>query len=198
MKKFKFNEGQEGFTLIELLVVIAIIGILGAIVYAPFQTARRKGRDGQRIVEMKNLQTTLYLYSDAHGGTFPENLAILQASSTDNLPGNANLTSTEDLRKYNYASYKDTDSGNIVGFHIWTHLETASPALSGAARCKSVNTDNTTFKPDNCITIANWALGADSVNDGASQAHFASSTRSTDTDSNCASDMNSCIFDLKS
>ncbi|MEN9338354.1 MAG: hypothetical protein RI945_79, partial [Candidatus Parcubacteria bacterium] len=38
MKKIKLT---KGFTLIELLVVIAIIGILGAIVYAPFQTARR-------------------------------------------------------------------------------------------------------------------------------------------------------------
>jgi hypothetical protein len=85
---------NRGFTLIELLVVIAIIGILGSIVYAPFQTARRKGRDAQKIVEMKNLQASLFLYADSNSGYFPESLTALQDSMSDRLPTKSNLTNT--------------------------------------------------------------------------------------------------------
>ena len=52
---------NRGFTLIELLVVIAIIGVLGSIVFAPFNEARKKGRDGKRIAELKTLQSDLIL-----------------------------------------------------------------------------------------------------------------------------------------
>ncbi|MDQ1282209.1 MAG: ral secretion pathway protein, partial [Patescibacteria group bacterium] len=65
------KEARHGFTLIELLVVIAIIGILGAIIYAPFQAARRKGRDAQRVIEMKNMLSSLTMYADSHNGQFP-------------------------------------------------------------------------------------------------------------------------------
>jgi prepilin-type N-terminal cleavage/methylation domain-containing protein len=195
MKKIKFTSATKGFTLIELLVVIAIIGILGAIVYAPFQTARRKGRDGQRIVEMKNLQTTLYLYSDAHGGLFPKDIAELKAASTDNLPANVSSSTSEDLTKYNYTAYKNAD-GQVVGFHIWTHLETANPALSGAAKCKGINT-STSFDSSKCITIGTGGAHTDtSVDDSNVTAKFLDHTG--DTDQNCVSDMTSCIFDLKS
>ena len=65
------------FTLIELLVVIAIIGILAAVVYAPFQKARTKGRDAKKVAEMKSIQTALSLYADSNEGYYPETLIQL-------------------------------------------------------------------------------------------------------------------------
>ncbi|MEI6352858.1 MAG: prepilin-type N-terminal cleavage/methylation domain-containing protein [Candidatus Nomurabacteria bacterium] len=201
MKKFT---SPKGFTLIELLVVIAIIGILGAIVYAPFQTARRKGRDAQKIVEIKNLQSSLLLYSDSNNGVFPATLIELENSQTDKLPTKANRGNTYDPSLYNYAPF--VQNGKVIGFHLWTHLETASPVLSGAAQCVGTTATNPTAKdgtPSNSpcfvgtgITQPTITYGA--VPDDQTGVNFASSTRTSDTDSACATDVNSCIYDLKS
>ena len=77
---FKLN--KRGFTLIELLVVIAIIGVLGSIVFAPFNEARKKGRDGKRVAELKSLQSTLTLFSDDHDGCFPDSAAGAGANNS--------------------------------------------------------------------------------------------------------------------
>jgi prepilin-type N-terminal cleavage/methylation domain-containing protein len=198
----KKNNLIKGFTLIELLVVIAIIGILGAIVYAPFQTARRKGRDAQKIVEIKNLQASLLLYADSNGGYYPDNLTELQNAMSDKLPSKANFTGTWDPNKYNYVVYKQTISGitHNVGFHLITHLETASPVLSGTAGCRGI-TAGAGLTP--CL-VGNGVQTPTSDSNGAiaepdvSTAKLLSSERTTETDSACATDSTSCIFDLKS
>jgi len=189
MKKIKL---LRGFTLIELLVVIAIIGILGAIVYAPFQTARRKGRDAQRVVEMKNLYSSILLYSDSHNGQYPPDMATLQASQDDALPNNTNLGTTALWNKYNYTSYKD-GSGNILGFHLYTHLETNNAALAGSAACygytgHSKTGVRTCLDSSGTITAGGttepttWAFGTTSVNT---------------TDDECAGNTSICIFDIR-
>ena len=83
---FKLN--NKGFTLIELLVVIAIIGVLGSIVFAPFNEARKKGRDGKRVAELKTLQSTLTLFSDDNDGCFPDSRALVIA--VNSIQANAN------------------------------------------------------------------------------------------------------------
>jgi len=55
-------KNKKGFTLIELLVVIAIIGVLSSVVLTSLNSARAKGRDAKRKVEMTSLQTALELY----------------------------------------------------------------------------------------------------------------------------------------
>ena len=77
---FKLN--KRGFTLIELLVVIAIIGVLGSIVFAPFNEARKKGRDGKRVAELKSLQSILTLFSDDHDGCFPRSNSLAVAGNS--------------------------------------------------------------------------------------------------------------------
>ena len=84
---FKLN--NKGFTLIELLVVIAIIGVLGSIVFAPFNEARKKGRDGKRVAELKTLQSTLTLFSDDNDGCFPDSLPAT-AAAANSIQTNAN------------------------------------------------------------------------------------------------------------
>lgn len=195
MKKFKFTSATKGFTLIELLVVIAIIGILGAIVYAPFQTARRKGRDAQKIVEMKNLASSLALYADDHNGEYPVDMAALQSAMSDKLPSNVNKDTSYDLTKYNYTSY--TAGGRVIGYHLYTHLETKSLALPGAAGCygsadTGVNSTSTCVVASSSVTPG----GVTPEPTDGNQAFFTDHTE--DSDSLCPTDLTKCIFDLKS
>ena len=63
-----FNLKPKGFTLIELLVVISIIGVLGSTIYAPFNEARKKGRDAKRVsIERQTTFRNQFGYSASSG-----------------------------------------------------------------------------------------------------------------------------------
>lgn len=214
--KIKKLKTFYGFTLIELLVVIAIIGILASIVYAPFQTARRKGRDAQKVIEMKNLLASINLYADSNNGHFPTSLVVLESSQSEPIPVRANRTGTQDPNLYNYQPFFDAASmaGNVIGFHLWTHLETANTALAGAAKCDGIligtglegeiNTGPTTQNP--CISLAEGSIYAGTNVPGAQapvNSNFLEENRTAtnsvglvyDSDKNCATDLTSCILD---
>ncbi|MBP9765817.1 MAG: prepilin-type N-terminal cleavage/methylation domain-containing protein [Candidatus Pacebacteria bacterium] len=213
----KKNKLTKGFTLIELLVVIAIIGILGAIIYAPFQSARRKGRDGQRVIEMKNLVSSLTLYADSHHGYYPCDLAALASTQSDPLPIATATSSTinTDNSYYNYVGYTDgtvdtASNGNltsscgvrVVGYHLWTHLETVSGALAGAAKCKGVNNSGG-FDAAACINLGTGASivsGQHEPADSRTSAAFSEASRAIvsqvgDSDGTCATNKAFCILD---
>ena len=61
----KFSR-TKGFTLIELLVVIAIIGFLATAAIVSLNSARSKARDARRLSDIRQLQSALGLYFDAH------------------------------------------------------------------------------------------------------------------------------------
>ncbi|MDP3645699.1 MAG: prepilin-type N-terminal cleavage/methylation domain-containing protein [bacterium] len=73
------QKSGKGFTLIELLVVIAIIGLLSSIVLASLSNARKRGRDGRRVGDIKQLQLALELHYDANQA-YPTDLSQLTAS----------------------------------------------------------------------------------------------------------------------
>lgn len=208
MKKIKLT---QGFTLIELLVVIAIIGILGAIVYAPFQTARKKGRDAQKISELKGLTTSLAIYSDDHQGEYPNCLA--QLTSYGSIPSNSNTDSDINCgaertieanpNKYNYTTYYYTDSNSVthvIGYHLWTHLETLSPALSGSSNCSGTLISGS-GSPDNaskfCIIGSNNGTQFSSAGTADYEDSYIFKYDKTWTDSSCK-DTKICIYDLSS
>lgn len=191
MKNSKFT---KGFTLIELLVVVAIIGILAAIVYAPLQTALRKGRDAKKVAEMKSIQSSLMMYADSNGGSYPIDLTTLDTETVGGIPKNYNKTANFDLNKYNYTGYQVNDK--VVGYHLYTHLETASPALDGAAKCRGAGSST-----DSCVL---YGSGGSTVTytgvsePDSTEAYFLESERGdNDSDKNCAADTRSCIFDIR-
>ncbi len=62
---------NRAFTLIELLVVIAIIAILAAILFPVFAQAREKARAISCISNMKQLGTSVMMYTQDYDGSFP-------------------------------------------------------------------------------------------------------------------------------
>ncbi len=60
--KRTINYSQKGFTLIELIIVIAVIGIISTLFSVNFLGAKQRGRDQQRISDLKQIQTALEVY----------------------------------------------------------------------------------------------------------------------------------------
>lgn len=62
---------QSGFTLIELLVVVAIIGILAAILFPVFATARDRARATACLSNSKQIATALHMYTQDYDERLP-------------------------------------------------------------------------------------------------------------------------------
>jgi prepilin-type N-terminal cleavage/methylation domain-containing protein len=59
-----------GFTLIELLVVISIIGVLSSITFTNLDSARKKGRNAQRMENIHTIKNAFHLAASNNGGIF--------------------------------------------------------------------------------------------------------------------------------
>lgn len=82
---------KRAFTLIELLIVISIISMLSSIILATTTTVKAKGRDAQRIQQIRQIDLALRLYIEANGhapylgGTGCQTISTAPTSSV--LPG---------------------------------------------------------------------------------------------------------------
>lgn len=65
------HEKERGFTLLELLVVISIIGILSALLFPAFSSARNSAYYSRTKAEVKSISSALEMYANNNGGAYP-------------------------------------------------------------------------------------------------------------------------------
>lgn len=201
---------KKGFTLIELLVVIAIIGVLGSIVFAPFNEARKKGRDGKRIAELKGLQSSLLLFSEDASGCFPDAAISGTGSSTPQSLNASNYkyisqtlfakmisqnaaastTAWTAVQPYGLRSVGDSSqcirtSGSINFFpyyQLFVELETRSSGLDGDA--------------DSNMSPSNFSNGTGVRTGASSQSYDGLNLSGSESCSNYQTGSWQCVFDL--
>jgi len=124
-----FRRRGRGFTLIELLVVIAIIGILSTIIMASLSSARKRGRDGRRISDIKQLQLALELYYDANNA-YPTSLTSLPG------PGYIPAVPKDPRSGYDYAyaalQGAGANAGDCKSYHLGAKLEINNAGQAGS------------------------------------------------------------------
>jgi prepilin-type N-terminal cleavage/methylation domain-containing protein len=62
---------RRGFTIVEFLVVLAIIGLLATLALLALSSARTKTRDNARLLQVREVQTALELFTLDSGGVYP-------------------------------------------------------------------------------------------------------------------------------
>ena len=102
MKKNMEKIKRGGFTLIELLVVIAIIGILGSVVFASLNNARKKAFRSQLLQQFREIQKAADLY--------------LASSGTNSYPANAYPVGNPDFGSFVWPTLHCTAAGASYGW----------------------------------------------------------------------------------
>lgn len=147
---------RRGFTLIELLVVIAIIGLLSTIIAAPITQARKKGRDGKKVADIRQMVNALQQYADDNNSQYPYDINSMVPKYLSNIPPNA-ASATLAKDKYMYVVYGDTGivlSGvtTTIGFHLGSKMEAVSLSLKDDRDCMGVG--DTSVITASCVDIA--------------------------------------------
>lgn len=106
---------KNGFTLIELLVVIAIIGILSTIVAVSVSAARAKGRDAQRVAQIREVRVALEVFAPP-GSSYPTTAGAWNNSITQGLAWIP--TTDSSLKKLAVPDPLNTTSGEYAYYYI--------------------------------------------------------------------------------
>lgn len=133
----KFARKKNFFTLIELLIVIAIIGIIVSISFVSLSNVRQKGRDTQRISDIKLIQKSLEDYYRQEG-SYPNSLVpggSLVGSSSNAvyiqiIPSNPTPQNDGNCPSSDYV-YRLYDGGYLISFC----LSESSAQISAGEKC---------------------------------------------------------------
>ena len=163
LRKANFS---KGFTLVELLVVIAIIGVLATLILLQLGTARAKARDAKRIADVSQIRTSIELYFDDNGGSYPGAAPLCPDSTTDVCVAAGGTYNGDDLKPYfsapslphdpldatayDYNWFPTTASTRRASFRIWADLE--RPHAAAFAGDADIVAGATWGGPDNTIS----------------------------------------------
>src|ERR1051325_10276363 len=78
------NKSKTGFTLIELLTVIGIIGVLAALLFPVFATAREAARKTSCLSNQRQIGSAATLYTQDYDECFPTFTSYCQGARIDN------------------------------------------------------------------------------------------------------------------
>jgi prepilin-type N-terminal cleavage/methylation domain-containing protein len=141
---------SHGFTLIELLVVIAIIGILSSVVLVSVSGSQKKGRDGRRVSDIKQIQLALSLYYEANtdypaGTTQTTSFATILGSTI--APSFISVLPNDPTsgKSYGYVAQPggcDNNGTICSGYVLAAQLETNNPALDTSYKTAQTITVN--------------------------------------------------------
>jgi len=129
----KILKKSSGFTLVEIVVVIGIMGILSAIVYGSFNSARAQSRDQRKISDMAGIQLALETYYNRNN-QYPMNLTDLTDPTVvpkyiSNIP-----TPPTAGDSYNYFPMRYGNSGPCISYQLWVKLELGNSVTSSSKR----------------------------------------------------------------
>lgn len=120
------KRSQQGFTIVELLIVIVVIGILAALVITTYSGIQQKGRNTERVTDLKAVKGQLEAYYASNGkypastdlgATSATNVTFIQTSmkgldkealrDPKGTAGDFGLGTTATITKYSYESTAD-------------------------------------------------------------------------------------------
>ena len=120
---------KAGFTLIELMIVIAIIAILAAILVPNFIRARAQGQLTACKSNLKNIATSLEMYSTDNAGRYPLTASIAAKLTPNYLKTIPQCPSaTSDTYSTGYTATTVPDAYSVwcsASFHTATGILTA-------------------------------------------------------------------------
>ena len=99
-----YNIKNKGFTLVEIVVAVAIIGVLSSFIMVNVSKSRAKGRDLQRMTDLKQLQVALRAYY-LDKGFYP---------STGSVPGTGGANGISCFTCVGYPSTPITNGKDLI------------------------------------------------------------------------------------
>jgi len=123
----KISRKSAGFTLVEIITVIAIMGVLSAIVYGSFNSARAQSRDQRKVSDMSGIQLALETYFNQNH-EYPTNLQTLVPQYIPSIP----IPPMSD--KYHYFPMGYNNAGPCISYQLWIKLETNNSTAISAKK----------------------------------------------------------------
>ncbi len=161
-KRLNFKELGSGFTLIELMIAMGVISILSGIIITVINPAalRARGRDAQRVADLKKLQTALELYySDNRAYPVQATLAPIATPLAVLIPNYYSGTTSSDLPRdpsftggYSCSGSFGYQYAGSVGLYVLVSDMETSVSVSDYTPCSNVS-NCSTF---GCSTCANF------------------------------------------